>query len=73
MSVRAQPLADKQSAVPGSTRQYARKQNIMQNSAAVVFLLALVIVVTGWILSRLSLSPPPGNRAGGLERSKRRR
>jgi len=26
----------------------------MQNSAAVVFLLALVIVVTGWILSRLS-------------------
>ena len=45
----------------------------MQNSAAVVFLLALVIVVTGWILSRHTLSPPQGNRAGGLERSKRRR
>jgi hypothetical protein len=44
----------------------------MQNPAAVVFLLALVIVLTGWILSRLSLSPPPGNRAGGLERPGRR-
>jgi hypothetical protein len=28
----------------------------MQNSAAVVFLLVLVIVVTGWIFSRLSLA-----------------
>jgi hypothetical protein len=58
---------------PDLHSKYARKQNIMQSSATVVFLLALVIVVTGWILSRLSLSPLPGNRAGNLERSKRRR
>jgi hypothetical protein len=44
----------------------------MQNSAAVIPL-ALVIVVTAWILSRHTLSPPQGNRAGGHERSKRTR